>query len=724
MTVTNTFETRSDADQSFAETVPAARRLPLSTKIQSRHLDRLAVVYVRQSSLQQVIDHRESRERQYALSEHAQGLGWSSDRILVVDEDQGQSGKTADRRIGFQRILTEVTMDHVGIVLSLEMSRLARSSKDWHHLLEVCALFGALLGDQDGIYDPNDSNDRLLLGLKGTMSEVELFTMRNRLDRGRMFKAERGELFNHVPFGYVKLPNGDVVMETDEQARAVVQLLFDKFDELGTIHGLFRYLIQHGIRLGFRQRTGPQRGQLVWHKPSIAQLLQTFRHPMYAGAYVYGRRMVDQKYRAVHGGRTGQRWRPMSEWRVLIRDRLPAYITWDHFLANNDRIRNNRPGIDSPGVIRPGSALLAGILYCGICGHRLQAQYHRANSPYYVCADEYRAGSSNVCCGMTASAIDELVSRQVLLALQPASIDLSLQAAQGVRTERERLQKHWQRQLERARIEATRAERQYQAVEPENRLVARTLEKNWEDALKRLRNLEEEHDRFLNSLPAAPTEAEQQRIERLAVDIPALWHADTTTATDRKEIIRCLIERVVAHIPKDHEFVDVTICWRGGSTSQHQIIRRIVTYELHRDYGSMMERIVALRLAGFDTPSIAKQLDAEGFRPSKRANGFSVSIVRQLLLRSGIGDDRNHPDALGPDEWWTADLARKLEMDRKKLRYWIGEGWLHSRKTLVQGLRVLWADADEIRRLCQLRDISAPGKKNYPKELTTPKRKG
>ena len=693
-----------------------------STKVQSRHLDRLAVVYVRQSSLQQVLDHRESRARQYALAGHASGLGWDPDRVLVFDEDQGRSGTTMQYRDGFQRILAEVTMDHVGIVLSLEMSRLARSSKDWHHLLEVCALFGTLLGDQDGIYDPNDSNDRLLLGLKGTMSEVELFTMRNRLDRGRLFKAERCELFGDVPFGYQKLPNGQVVMEMDEQARAVVQLLFNTLDELGTIHGVFRYFLRHGILLGMRQRMGAQRGQLIWRPPSMPVLARTFRHPFYAGCYAYGYRAGNRKDRGKNG-RAKQKWRPMSEWKVFKRDTLPAYITWEKYLVNLERIRNNRTSAETPGTARAGCALLSGLLICGRCGSRIQTQYRQAGAPYYLCTRGYRDGDSETCCGLAANGLDDLVARQVLRALEPAALDVSREAARNVGAERERLHKHWQRQLERARFDAARAERQYQAVEPENRLVVRTLESNWEKALVQLRNLEEEYERFCQSLPTELTEEDQRRIESLAKDVPALWSSESTSHTDRKEIVRCLIERVIVQAEKDRELVDVTICWRGGATSQHRIIRPVASYEQQRDFKSLMERLIELRLTGSDTARLAEQLNTEGYHPPKRAGCFNAAIVRRLLIRTGIGDDRQHPGALLVDEWWLSELARHLGISGRKLRLWARWGWVHSRKTQIQRLWIVWADADEQRRLGQLRDRSQQGVKGYPAELTTPKAK-
>src|ERR1700736_2148906 len=276
---------------------PAARTLPSSpsaafgrrtTTLCDRHLSKLAIVYVRQSSTQQIFDHKESRERQYALADYAATLGWPKERILVIDEDQGRSGRTVEQRPGFQRLLAEVTLDHVGLVLGLELSRLSRSSKDWYHLLELCAVFGTLLADQDGIYDANDSNDRLVLGLKGTMSEVELTTMRNRLERGKLHKAARGELILTVPCGYLKLPHGEVVLDPDEQVRATVQLVFDKFAEFGSFGKVYRYVTRNKICMGMRVQKGPRRGELVWRPLTRATLGRMLHHPMYAGAYSYG----------------------------------------------------------------------------------------------------------------------------------------------------------------------------------------------------------------------------------------------------------------------------------------------------------------------------------------------------------------------------------------------------------------------------------------------------
>ncbi|HEV8060999.1 MAG TPA: recombinase family protein [Gemmataceae bacterium] len=462
------------------------------SKIRDRHWQRLAIVYIRQSSPHQVLENRESRERQYALATLAQQFGWPADRVLVIDEDQGLSGKSSDNRDGFRRLLTEVTLDHVGLVLGLELSRLARSCKDWHHLVEVCAVFDTLLYDQDGVYDANDSNDRLLLGMKGAMSEYELITLRNRLERGRANKAARGDLFLHLPIGYVKSPSGEAMQEPDEQARSIVQLVFDKFEELGTVWGVFRYLMRNRIQFGYRCLRGPKCGQLEWRRPTHNRVLAILRHPIYAGAYAYGFHRPGRK-NPVSGQVEGGKWfLSPEEIRVLIPDRVPAYITWKQYLANQERISENRSFPGSQGAARAGKALLSGLMLCGRCGHRMSVGYHaeKRKKPHYWCDTHLYEEREEPCFGLKAPPVDELVAQQVLRALEPAALDLSLQAATDVQRERERLHQHWRQRLERAHYTSQRADRQYQSVEPEDRLVARTLEHRWERApLDRLLSL-------------------------------------------------------------------------------------------------------------------------------------------------------------------------------------------------------------------------------------------
>jgi len=585
-----------------------------SQKINSHHLDRWAVVYVRQSSPQQVRENRESRERQYALREFAERLGWPHERILVIDEDQGVSGKSCGNRPGFQHLLAEVSMDHVGLVLGLELSRLSRSSKDWHHLVEVCAVFNALLGDQDGLYDANDSNDRLLLGMKGAMSEFELITLRNRLERGRDNKANRGELVLHVPIGYYKVPvTGEVVVEPDEEARAVVQLIFDKFKEEGTAWRVFRYLVENRIQLGYRCQRGANRGQLEWRAPHAQRVLWILHHPMYAGAYAYG----------MHA--KGHSFSPLDQIRVLIQDRFPAYIGWEEFLENQDRLKQNRSTKQTPGTTRSGDAVLAGLVYCGQCGYRMRTRHRKRNRYQYFCDTHLQKGTEQTCHGLSALELDQLVTAKVLQVLEPASIDLSLRAADDIAHERDRLHDHWRRRLEQARYQVERIERQYQAVEPENRRVARTLESRWEEALQDEQKLREDYDRFLCETPLGLTEGDRSKIKSMCEDIRLLFDASETTATDRKDIVRCLVERVDVVVQSQSEYVDVTIHWHGGCLSQHEIVRTVGSYQQLRDYDRLVQRIKQLHGEGVTVAAIAVILNEEGFAPPRRRGKRPIS---------------------------------------------------------------------------------------------------
>lgn len=693
---------------------PRACRSP---KILDRHLDRLAVVYVRQSDPHQVLNHRESRERQYALADHADALGWARDRILVIDDDQGVSARTADARGGFQRLLAEVTMEHVGLIVGIDMSRIARNNKDWHNLLEMCAIFGVLLADEDGVYDPRDTNDRLLLGLKGTISEFELVTMRNRLGRGRLHKARRGELFYRAPTGYIKVSPDRIELDPDEQVRDVVRLIFDKYDEIGTARGVFYYLVRNRINLGFRPFHGPNRGNLEWRRPLLITVFEILRHPIYAGAYAYGRR-TGRGARASAGARTAK-WVPMEQWEVLKLDCLPAYITWDRYMKNQQQLHQNRSRPGSRGSPRDGPALLGGLLVCGTCGRRLQPTYPRRTHAYYQCVRYLHEATEQACFGVKAEVIDELVAQQVLRALEPAALELSCRALEEVRRERARLDAHWKQRLERARYEAEGAERRYRAVDPENRLVARSLERRWEEALLAERQIRDDYDRFLREQPPWLSREERERIAALSSDLPGLWQAPGTTPRDRKEIIRHLVEKVVVHGKNDSEHVDVTIHWQGGFLSRHEVLRPVRSYDRLRDFDRLMDRITILRHGGMTTAQIADALNREGFRTPKRSGGFSAEVVNQLLKRRGLANEKTYADPLGPHEWWLPKLAEVIPVPTWKLGDWARRGWIHARRTPAQRLWVLWADEPELERLRELAALSHRGVAEYPPELTT-----
>jgi DNA invertase Pin-like site-specific DNA recombinase len=695
-----------------------------ASKVDRRHLERLAIVYVRQSDPQQVLQHRESKELQYNLAERAVSLGWPRERVLVIDEDQGQSATSASNRQGFQRLLAEVALDHVGLVLGFQMSRLARSCKDWHQLLELCARFGTVLTDLDGIYDPADYNDRLLLGLKGTMSEAELHMMCQRMHQGRSNKARRGEFFNNVSIGYVRDESGRAVMDPDAEVQAVVHLVFDKFDELGTAGSLLRYLVAHEIRLGIRRHDGPTRGELEWRRPCETTLLSMLHHPIYAGAYSHGRHPLDPRRKVPGRRRTGRTTPPMEAWEVLRRGELPAYITWERFLANQERLQQNQNRVTSKGSPRKGDALLGGLLFCRRCGCRLVVGYSGARKrPRYKCLYNYRQYGLEKCQSLSAGPLDALVREQVLQVLQPATVELSLQAVEQTKQERRRLAKLRRHRLERARYEADRAARQYQAVEPENRLVARQLERLWEEALQAQREIEEDLRRLEHTQPVDLKPHELDMIQALSSDLPVLWNATGTTAADRQTIIRHLVDRVVVEVQGESEHVDVTIHWSGGYISQHELIRPVGSYEQLSGYKELMARAEELRRDGQTSEQIADQLNGEGFH-LPRGKKFNALAVRRLLRRhSGRSCRFSTHECPEPPQWRPRELAQKLDVPIRTLHGWLRRGWVHGKQLAgAHGRWVLWADDEELDRLRQLRqDGLRSSGLPAPTELTTPK---
>jgi hypothetical protein len=460
-----------------------------------------------------------------------------------------------------------------------------------------------------------------------------------------------------------------------------------------------------------------------WRRPALPTLFSLLHNPTYAGAYAYGRTFKDLRCKAAGQSKTGARSAPMAEWKVLIRDRLPAYISWDRYLENQTRMRQNRLSSTSAGVARPGAALLTGLLVCGKCGARMHVTYGVRGKPYYNCVRHLARGTERTCHGLQAGAVDDLVAAQVLSALTPAALEVSNRAVADMQKERALLERHWCQQLERARYDAERAERQYRAVEPENRLVARTLEKAWEEALQAETRLKEEYDRFVRNGPQPLSEAQRARIQALAEDIPALWLAPTTTAADRKEIVRCLVERVVARVQPDSERVAIAIHWQGGFTTEHEVVRAVQRYEQLDGFDRLLERILDLRRQGQTAPMIAAALNQEGFRTPKLRGDFTEHTVRKLISQRGIANPKGRASQLDQHEWWLTDLAQELKIPSSKLRDWATRGWLQGRQTLPEGPWIVWADPEEIKRLKKLQERSTRGAHTHPKKLTTPKKR-
>ena len=695
-----------------------------SPKFRSWHLDRAAVVYVRQSTPQQVNDHHESTARQYALADRAVAFGWPREHVLVIDDDLGKSGQSIEGRPGFQRLLAEVALDHVGLILGLEMSRLARSNRDWHQLLELCARFRVLLADTDGIYDPAEHNDRLLLGLHGMMSEAELHILKERMYQGKLNKARRGELLGTPPIGYVRTPSGEWAIDPVEQIQATVRLIFDQFDREATLHGLLRYLVHHRIRIPVRSNQGPDRGELEWRRPNRATLSHLLHHPSYAGAYRFGHRPVDPRRKQPGRPTTGKLIRRPEECLVLIRDRLPAYITWDRFRANQERLEANRARHDRPGAPREGASLLAGLLRCGRCGRRMCVRYSGSKNRHsYNCSRACSSYGDPLCQSLSGPVLDELIAGRILAAVAPVALEASLAAVTEVERERAELVRQWQLRRERARYEAERAARHYHACEPENRLVARELERRWEEALKQQRQLEDDFERWQRTAPGRLTPADEQAIRALARDLPALWHAATTTPGERQRIARLLIEQVAVIGDKASERVDVEVQWAGGLVESHTLSRPVKRYDLQSDYPRLVERLRAWCTVRLSAAEIAVRLNAEGFRPPKRADRFTRSMVQRLLWNLGL--DRRKPhgslSGLGRDEYRPGSLARRLGISRDTVRSWLRAGWLTARRD-AEGHHVIWADASELRRLRELHRLPRTwATRDHLAELTKPK---
>jgi DNA invertase Pin-like site-specific DNA recombinase len=682
-------------------------------KIRPEHRDRAAVVYVRQSSRQQVLEHSESTRLQYALAERAAALGWARSRIVVIDDDLGVSAAMADARAGFARLVTEVTMGRVGIVLGIEMSRLARTGQDWHQLLELCSLSGVLLADPDGVYDPRFYNDRLLLGLKGTMSEAELYLIRQRMLSGKLAKAERGELAIPLPIGYVRRPSGEVVRDPDEQARHVVGLVFAAFARLGTLNGVLRYLVAHQVQLPVRTHAGPAKGEIEWRRPNRETLQIMLHNPVYAGYYAYGRRQVEPRRKIPGRPSTGRVVKDSSEWLVLLPGRLPAYITPEQYQANVARMAANRQTAATPGAPRDGSALLSGLLRCGKCGgHRMSVRYHTPSSRNpahgYVCAfEQVNYGTGGSCQHIAGPALDAYVTGQVLQAVAPAALEVSLAAAAQAEADRAMLDKLWRQRIERARYAAGRARRQYQLTEPENRLVARQLESDWEAALAETDRLQADYQRFTEEQPATLTAAERAAIQALASDLPRVWDASSTTQADRKELLRILIEKITVTVAGTSELVDVTITWAGGHQTTGQAVRPVGRLDQLSYYPALLARVTELAGTGRTNGQIAGVLNAEGFRPPKRTSRFTGGQVRTLITQRGIRDRKKGRPAvltsLPPGQWSVTSLSAALGMPTASIYNWIYRGWITALRAPGTRNWIITADDEQMRQLRERR---------------------
>ena len=599
-----------------------------NSKIQLEHLERDALIYVRQSSLIQVRDNTASTMRQYDLVQRALSLGWERSRIHVIDQDQGHSGSSTIGRDGFQALVAEVGLKHCGAVLSLEVSRLARSCSDWYQLLEVCALTDTLVIDEEGIYDPGHYNDRLLLGFKGTMSEAELHWLKQRLLGGKLAKAEQGELRFRPPVGLVYDPTGKMVLDPDEEVQAAVRLVFDLFEEYGSALAVVKHFRIHQLRFPDRLWQRTHKSELVWEPLRCGRVLSLLHNPCYAGAYVYGRTKTRRK--ALPGeeprikGRTRQVKR--EDWPIVLLDAHAGYITWEQFQHHQQVLDDNRTWRpeERRGAVREGSSLLQGIVLCGVCGRRMNVRYlFDGNGPSYECRQAHAQIAEKTCQTMGGDGIDQAVAACFLQAIQPAHLAVSLTTLDQLQARAKQIDRQWQLRLERAQYEADLARRRYVAIDPENRLVARSLEREWNEKLTEVQRLQREYATLPKPTALLITPHERERILALAHDIPTVWHAPTTSQTERKQLVRYLIKDVT--LTKREKDIEVRIRWQTEALTVVTVSRPKLSADVRRTDPHVVDRVRELSPTHTAT-QIADLLNQEGLRPGL-GGSFTASKV-------------------------------------------------------------------------------------------------
>jgi DNA invertase Pin-like site-specific DNA recombinase len=660
-------------------------------KVTSSHRQRLAVVYVRQSTLAQVRENTQSTERQYALAGEATRLGWEGSRVVVIDSDLGVSGRTASERAGFRELVGRVCVGEVGAIFGLEVSRLARSSADLQRLLELCGLTDTLIVDADGIYDLRSFNDRLLVGLKGTMSEAELHILAGRLQGAKRAAAERGALRFPLPVGYLYDEDGATVIDPDEEVSAAVADVFNAFAQTGSAYGVVGAFAER--RFPKRAYGGAWAGELRWGRLTHSRAIGVLSNPAYAGVYVFGR-FRSRRAVAPDGTITTKTIElPRSEWPVVIQDHHPGYISWQAFLANEQRLaaNNSRRGARPA---REGRALCQGIVRCGGCGRPMSTSHRAAQGPLYDCS-RARADHVNTptCRSVVAAVVDELVAQRLLRALAPQEIALALAAADEVSDRRSRSSRALELRVERARYEAARAERAFARCEPENRLVARSLETRWEAKLHELGDAEAE----LAEHAAPGPEPSRPEIEALAANVPALWSAPSTSDRDRKRLLRSLIADVTITSQPDGRELRVGIRWRSGATDEHITQRPKPTVEARRTPAAAIDLITRMGAHHTDE-QLAAELRAAGLRTGT-SREFDAPAVRWIRYAHDLPSPPRL--VLAADELTVQQVAQRLDISHGAVYYWIRHGQLVARRGPAN--RLLIPFAPDVEQACRQR---------------------
>jgi excisionase family DNA binding protein len=652
-------------------------------KVCAEHQQRVAYVYVRQSSMRQVRNNVESQQLQYGFAEQATQLGWSRERIIVVDEDQGQSGALPQARGGFGGMVAAVARGDVGIVMSFELSRLSRNDLDWHHLVYLCRWTNTLIADEQGLYDPSSTNDRMVLGIRGQVSELERDSLVHRMVEARWNKARRGEAFTIPPAGYELDDQGQLQFSSDEAVQAAVRRVFEKFDQLGAARQVFLWWRAEGLNFPVRKmvsRTHP----IVWRSVCYRLIYQMLRHPIYAGAFVFGRsearRELDPETHKVVLRRCARRGG--EDWPVLIQDHHPGYISFEKYLDNQQQLHGNAMMRSQPtdeshqGAPREGRALLQGLMRCGHCGRRMYVNYGGNNAGRTL---QYRCSRQRLlepeCQLVGGKRIEAAVVEAFLLVAQAAGPEAAALAGERLRAEIETAERQWKLRIEKAEYEAQRAERQYMAVEPENRTVARELERRWNERLLELETLRHQAARVSQGRRPL-TEIELARAQDLGRNLEAVWHASTTAVRDQKRLLRALIDEVQVRSEEQRHLV--RIVWKGGAVTDREVVRFRQHDGQARPHRTAEEIVELVRKLArdFDDAQIARILHRQGLR-SGLGRAFTKSSVSSLRHKSDIPVCPKKEAREGRDGPFTADeAARELGVSMHTVHRWLREGVL------------------------------------------------
>lgn len=640
-------------------------------KITARHLQRRAFLYVRQSTLRQVIEHTESTQRQYALRQRAVSLGWSDDRIVVIDCDQGKSGATTANRDGFQRLVAEVGMGNAGIVMGLEVSRLARNNVDWHRLLEICALTSTLILDEDGLYDPAHYNDRLLLGLKGTMSEAELHMLKSRLQGGKLNKARRGELRQRLPVGFVYADQGKTILDPDRQVREAISTLFATYRRTGSAGQVVRFFDNNDLKFPRRPCHGPHKGELLWSTLNHWRVLRALHNPRYAGAYFYGRKRDE----ASPPQALTVRAQAAEQWQILLPDAHKGYISFKEFENNRRLLRDNAQSKEPRSTPpREGPALLQGMVVCGICGERMTVSYEKRRTrclPRYRCQSRSIQHGKPACQDLQGAAIDTAVGKLVVQAVTPLALDVSLAVQKELQQRFEQADKLRRKQGERAQYEVDLARRRYMRVDPDNRLVADDLEADWNDKLRLLRQAKEQYEQQRQTDLRILSEEERKRILALAMDFPRLWNDPTTPYREKKRMIRLLVEDVT--ITRDEQ-IRIGIRFKGGAI---ETLHLPIPDPVWRQRATPKEVIAEIDrlLQQHHDGEIVAILNNSDLRPGHGGH-FTAGMVYWIRTKYGL---KNRFDRLREQGFLTPQqIATMAGVTRGTVRKWKRKGLLHA----------------------------------------------